>query len=55
VAAAKDGSALHAELVTQHLNMETKMIDVMLMFFDLTGMEFWIFMGFVIFIIWAKK
>jgi hypothetical protein len=54
VAAAKDGNVLHAELATQHLDMETKMIDVMLMFFALTGMVFWIFMGFVIFIIWAK-
>jgi energy-converting hydrogenase Eha subunit E len=49
------GNALHAELVIQHLNTEIKMIDVMLMFFALTGMAFWIFMGFVLFTIWAKK
>jgi hypothetical protein len=51
-----DGSAHHAEHVTQHQSIGVKvMIDVMLMFFALTGMCFWIFMGFVIFIIWAKK
>lgn len=31
------------------------MIDIALMFFALTGMVFWIFMGFVLFMIWAKK
>jgi hypothetical protein len=51
-----DGSVRHAEHATRHQSMGVKvMIDVMLMFFALTGMVFWIFMGFVIFIIWAKK